>query len=205
MIFRTVIVALLVATGGSCFAQRIKIDKKKLDFLKNQTEVAVQLIFPEDFVIHGDLSEKEFIEKMKKKYGKIDKSLGLKWFETYEKAKKETWRDAFIQGINERLVTYSDLKFVSSDKETNYRLVIEADWMYIGYGGSASVGREEGKLEVTLRFFKTSEPDSQLYFTQSPKVIGNYAYGEFGDIERIRECYNKLGYLLSIQLKRILK
>ncbi len=203
--FRKITFLFLVSLTTVSFAQRIKIDKKKLEFLKNETKIAVKLTFPEDLIIYSLHPEKEFIENMKQKYGKIDKQKGVKWFETYELAKKETWRDAFIKGVSERLKKYSDLEFVPSNEETNYTLVVEADWIYTGYGGKANVGREEGKLEATLRFVKTDQPDSYIYSTQAPKVIGNYAYGEFGDIERIRECYNKLGYLLELQLKRILK
>jgi len=82
------------------FAQRIKIDKKKLAFLKNETKVAVKLTFPEDLIIYSLHPEKEFIENMKKKYGKNDKNKGEKWYQTYLKAKEETWRNAFIVGIN---------------------------------------------------------------------------------------------------------
>ncbi|MDH7444232.1 hypothetical protein [Aquimarina sp. 2201CG14-23] len=178
--FRTILFLFLTVLSTTSFAQRIKIDKKKLDFLKNETKIAVRLTFPEDLIVYSLHPEKEFIENMKKKYGKIDKSKGEKWFKTYEIAKKETWRDAFIQGVSKKLNRYSDLKFVSAEEETNYILIIEADWIYTGYGGSASIGREEGKLEATLRFVKTSQPDAYLYSTQTPKVIGNYAYGEFG-------------------------
>ncbi|WP_378176530.1 hypothetical protein [Aquimarina sp. SS2-1] len=195
----------LVFISTISFAQRIKLDKKKLSFLKNETVIAVQLTFPEDLIIYSLHPEHEFIENMKKKYNEIESNKGEKWLETYERAKKETWRDAFIQGVSKRLKKYSDLKFVTSNEDTNYTLIVEADWIYTGYGGSASVGREEGKLETTLKFVKTSQPGSVIYSTQAPKVIGNYAYGEFGDIERIRECYDKLGYLLELQLKRILK
>ncbi|WP_299260943.1 hypothetical protein [uncultured Aquimarina sp.] len=203
--FRKIIFLFLLFVSTISFAQRIKIDKKKLEFLKNETKIAVKLTFPEDLVVYSLHPEKEFIENMKNKYGKIDKRKGEKWLETYEFAKKETWRNAFIEGVSEKLSRYSDLKFVTIEEETNYTLIIEADWIYTGYGGSSSVGREEGKLEVTLKFVKTAQPDSYVYSTQTPKVIGNYAYGEFGDIERVRECYDKLGYLLELQLKRILK
>ena len=84
-------------------------------------------------------------------------------------------------------------------------MIIEVDWIYTGYGGKLSVGREEGKLEATLRFIKNTDPNSYLCVTQTPKIIGNYAYVEFGDLERIQECYNKLGYLLELQLKKLLK
>ncbi|MFD2565576.1 hypothetical protein [Aquimarina rubra] len=203
--FRKIIFLFLVSISTISFAQRIKIDKKKLAFLEDESKIAVKLTFPEDLIIYSLHPEKEFIDNMKSKYGKIDKSKGEKWFETYELAKKETWRAAFIKGVSEKLKKYSDLKFVATEEDTKYTLIVEADWFYTGYGGSASVGREEGKLETTLRFVKTDAPDSYLYSTQTPKVIGNYAYGEFGDIERIKECYNKLGYLLELQLKRILK
>ncbi|MBW1294496.1 hypothetical protein [Aquimarina litoralis] len=196
---------LIVISTTTSFGQRIKIDKKKLAFLKEETKVAVKLTFPEDLIIYSLHPEKEFIENMKKKYDRKDNGNGDKWYQTYQIAKKETWRDAFLTGLNERVEKYSDLKFVATEEETDYTLIVEADWIYTGYGGSASVGREEGKLETTLRFVKTSDQNTEIYATQAPKVIGNYAYGEFGDIERIRECYNKLGYLLSLQLKRLLK
>jgi len=205
-IFRKIIFLFLLATSTISFAQRIKIDKKKLEFLKNETKVGVKLTFPRDMTFFRDqMTENEFIAYMQKRRNTKKSSKGTEWLEAYKIAKRTTWQDDFLSGINVELTKYSDLKFTNSDDETNYLLIIEGDWLYPGYGGGASVAREEAKLEVTLKFVKTSDPQSILYSTTTPKIIGNYAYGEFGTILRTGECYKKLGYLLNLQLKRVLK
>lgn len=203
---RKIVCIALIAFSSVSIAQRIKIDKKKLNFLKNETKVGVKLTFPEDITFLSDnMSEEEFIVYMKDRRNKKDPTKGDMWLAEYNKAKQTTWRSDFLDGINNALGEYSDLRFVKSEDKTNYLLIIEGDWIYPGYGGGASVGREEAKLEVTLKFVDLLDPQNILYITQTPKIIGNYAYGEFGTILRIGECYKKLGYLLNLQLKRILK
>ncbi|WP_299437313.1 hypothetical protein [uncultured Aquimarina sp.] len=204
--FRKTIFFFLVFSSTISSAQRIKIDKKKLEFLKNETKVDVQLTFPKDMTFFRDLmSEQEFIAYMQERRNTKKSSKGAKWLESYKIAKQTTWQNDFLSSINNELKKYSDLRFTNSDDETNYLLIIEGDWLYPGYGGGASVAREEAKLEVTLKFIKKSDPKTILYSTTTPKIIGNYAYGEFGTILRTGECYKKLGYLLNLQLKRIVK
>ncbi|SEL86770.1 hypothetical protein SAMN04487910_3540 [Aquimarina amphilecti] len=204
--FRKIVCIVLIISSSVSFAQRIKIDRKKLSFLKSESRIEVQLTFPEQMTFLSDnMSEKEFILYMKERRSKKDPSMGDKWLVEYNNAKQTTWKTDFLSTINKALAGYSDLRFVDSEEKTNYLLIVEGNWMYPGYGGGASVGREEAKLEVTLKFVDKSTPENVLYMTQTPKIIGNYAYGEFGTILRVGECYKKLGYLLNLQLKRILK
>jgi len=204
--FRTITFICLVLISTVSLAQRIKIDKKKLGFLKEETSVGVQLTFPEYTTFFSDrMTEKEFIAYMKKRRGKKDASKGDMWLDAYETAKETTWRQDFLLGINEQLKKYSELRFTIPDDQTTYMMIIEAYWIYPGYGGGASVGREEAKLEVALKFINRSNPETILFETVTPNIIGDYGYGEFGSIVRVGKCYEKLGYLLNLQLKRILK
>ncbi|MBQ4822468.1 hypothetical protein [Aquimarina sp. MMG016] len=200
-------------------AQRIKMDKKKLQFLKGETKIGVELTFPGDFKIQGfslflpepgfeirggKTSEKVFIEKMRKKWGKNDAALGERWVQHYKEAKQKQWQELFLKTVNEGLQEYTDLRFTSSDEDANYKLIVEADWMYFGYG-KVQVARNGAKLITTLKFVKVSDPETVIYETTTPNILGSYIKGEFGDIVRMGNCYDKLGHLLEIQLKRILK
>jgi len=151
------------------------------------------------------MTEKEFISFLKKRRSSKEASQGDKWLKAYEEAKETTWRNDFLTGINDELEEYSNVRFSIPNEKTNYLLIIEADWIYPGYGGKASVGRQQAKLEVTLKFVKQSDPETILFETVSPKIIGDYAYGEFGSLLRVGKCYDRLGFVLNLQLKRILK
>jgi len=219
--FRKLICVVLLFSCAISFSQRIKIDKKKLQFLTNETTVGVELRFPEHLVIDGfnltlpfpdtvreirgnQSSEKEFVEKMKKKWGVKDSAIGENWVIAYEKAKESDWRDQFIQSINKEIEKYSDFRFVTLEENTDYILVIEADWMYFGYG-KVQIARNGAKMRANLKFVKSSDQETILYETVTPNILGGYVKGEFGDIVRMGNCYDKLGYLLSLQLKRVLK
>jgi len=203
--FKKIIFFLMVFASTASFAQRIKIDKKKLQFLKNETKIGVKLTFPDDLVFHNNMKEREFIEDKIRKLGGYDSDRSKKWKSKYDKGKKEEWRTSFLSIINERLKKYSELRFIESNEEVDHLLIIEADWMYFGYNTFTNGPQEEAKLEVTLNFVKASDPETIIYSTQTPKVIGSFAKTEFSDITRVEECYKRLGFLLELQLKRILK
>ncbi|KAA1246436.1 hypothetical protein [Aquimarina sp. RZ0] len=219
---RKILFVSLLFTFAISFAQRIKIDKKKLEFLKEEKEIGVKLTFPEDIVVAGFnltlpvgynyakeikgnmSSEKVFVEKMIKKWNKKDSINGDTWLSKYNEAKDEVWRQNFIRSIHQNIDDYSDFRFVVPNENTKYILIIEADWMYFGYG-KVQIARNGAKMKNTLKFVKVTDTEEVIYETETPNILGDYVKGEFGDIARMGSCYNKLGYLLSLQFKRILK
>ena len=64
--FRKLICVVLLFTYAISFSQSIKIDKKKLQFLTNETRIGVKPTFPDDLIIYSLHPEKEFIENMKR-------------------------------------------------------------------------------------------------------------------------------------------
>ncbi len=199
---------LLLCITTFSFAQRIKIDKKKLAFLKNETKVGVQLVFSDNFEIYGGFTEELYLVDKKKNLAKKGgKERVERWELQYNEAKKETWRKDFLSEINNRLKKYSNLSFTEDEDRdgVNYILRIEMDWVYFGYDTFPSGPHEEAKLQVTLKFIKILNPEMEVYSTQTPHIIGESAKGEFTDILRVGKCYSKLGFLLELQLKRILK
>ncbi|OED42728.1 hypothetical protein AB832_02885 [Flavobacteriaceae bacterium (ex Bugula neritina AB1)] len=187
-------------------AQRIKVDKKKLAFLKNETKVGVQLVLSDNFEVHGGFTEEAYLVDKKRNLAKKGGEKRVeRWELQYNEAKKKTWKKDFLNEINNRLTKYSNLSFTSDNEGVNYILRIEMDWVYFGYDTFRSGPHEEAKLQVTLKFIQTGNPEIEVYSTQTPHIIGESARGEFTDILRVGKCYSKLGFLLELQLKRILK
>ncbi|MBQ4822467.1 hypothetical protein [Aquimarina sp. MMG016] len=195
----------LLFISSISFAQRIKIDKKQLAFLKEETKIGVLLTFPEDFVMDGSrIRETDFLFIKEETWNeRIPPDGGRKWLEAYETSKKEDWVNAFVTAFNETIAKHSNLRFTPNTVNTNYTIIVEADWIYMGYNGGIIAQR--AKLVTTLRFVKSQNIEDELYSTTTPVIRGGIGEGVFNDLCRVKESYDMTGYILALQLKKVLK
>ncbi|WP_378176527.1 hypothetical protein [Aquimarina sp. SS2-1] len=186
-------------------AQRIKIDKKELQFLRGETKVGLQFTFPESFRMDGSkITETEFLKIKKGAWDKrISPDGGDRWLEAYELCKKQDWPITFVKAFNETVSNYSDLKLTSDLTQTNYTMIVETNWMYMGYHGGIIYQR--AKLKTTIRFVKTDDFSEELYSTKTPIIRGFLGEGEFNDLSRVSQAYDQTSYLLALGLKKVLK
>ncbi|WP_299437311.1 hypothetical protein [uncultured Aquimarina sp.] len=189
----------------SSFGQRIKIDKKELQFLKGETKVGVKFTFPEGFRMDGDhIPETDFLKIKEEAWNKkISPDGGKRWLEAYELSKKEDWLNTFITAFNETAEYYTDLKLTSDVSNTNYTIIVETNWMYMGYHGGVIYQR--AKLKTTIRFVKTENLNEELYATETPVIRGFLGEGLFNDLSRVNQAYDQTSYLLALSLKKVLK
>jgi len=186
-------------------AQRIKIDKKQLQFLKGETTIGVKFIFPEDFRMDGShMPEADFLKIKEEAWNKRKApNGGEKWLNAYELSKKEAWPSTFIKAFNETAAYYADVKFTKDLSNTNYTIIVATNWMYMGYNGGVIYQR--AKLKTTIHFVKTENLDKDLYVTKTPVVRGFLGEGEFNDLSRVDQAYDQTSYLLAVALKKVLK
>jgi len=137
MIRKNTILLFFICISFFSFAKRIKIDKKQLEFLKGETKVGLKFIFPDDFRMDGDrMLEMDFLKIKENAWDKrISPDGGSRWLEAYEVSKTESWLHTFMKAFNETAAYYTDLKLTSDLSDSNYTIIIETNWMYMGYHG----------------------------------------------------------------------
>lgn len=185
------------------FAQnKINVTQGSFDFLKDQTEVNVQLKFHNAAYQEKNLTEAQYIESRKTD---ITARKGVKvwenWTFQWEKFKTSEYLEYFYEGINSKS---KKVKF-KNDVKAKYTLIIDAKWIYAGwYGGM--IGSQEAKLTADLLFVETDNPANVIMKLEADKIQGNKMNDQFSwEYGRIAAAYLITGKKLGTEIKSALK
>ena len=194
---------LFFAIASAVFSQnKINVTQGNFDFLKDQTEVNVQLKFDHATYQEKNLTEAQYIESRKTD---ITTRKGVKvwenWTYQWEKFKTSEYLEYFYKGINPKS---KKIKF-TNDVKAKYTLVIDAKWIYAGwYGGM--IGSQEAKLTADLLFVETDNPTNIIMKLHADKIQGKKMNDQFSwEYGRIAAAYLITGKKLGTEIKSALK
>jgi hypothetical protein len=192
---KKLLLLLLATVTTSVFAQnKINFDWGNFDFLKDQTEVNVQMKFDHALFHEQNLTEAEYLQKRKDDItAKKGEAVWENWISQWEKCKTSGYLDYFMNGINKK----SKKVVFKSDAKTKYTLIIDTKWVYAGwYGGF--IGSQEGKLTSDLTFVETDNPSKVIMKLQGDKILGKKSNNDISwEYGRIAAAYESTGKLLG--------
>ncbi|PJJ64826.1 hypothetical protein [Chryseobacterium geocarposphaerae] len=196
-------VLILMAITTVVFAQNeINLQQGNFDFLKDQTEVNVQLKFENAVYQEKNLTEAQYIENRKLDItNKKSEAVWKNWIYQWDRFKETEYLQYFFKGINakSKKVTFRN------DVKAKYTLIIDAKWIYAGwYGGM--IGSQEGKLTADLTFVETDNPSNVIMKLHAEKIQGKQMNKDFSwEYGRIAATYEVLGKKLGKEIKNTLK
>jgi len=200
---KKIFLMLFFAIGTTVFSQnKINVTQGSFDFLKDQTEVNVQLKFDNATYQEKNLTEAQYIESRKTD---ITARKGVKvwenWTYQWEKFKTSEYLNYFYEGINSKS---KKVKF-KNDVKAKYTLIIDAKWIYAGwYGGM--IGSQEAKLTADLLFVETDNPANVIMKLEADKIQGKKMNDQFSwEYGRIAAAYLITGKKLGTEIKSALK
>lgn len=192
-----------MAIATTTFAQnQINFESGNFDFLKDQTEVDVQLKFDNATYQEKNLSEAQYLESRKTDItNRKGEAVWSSWMNQWERFKTSEYLQYFFKGINakSKKVTFRN------DVEAKYTLIIDAKWIYAGwYGGM--IGSQEAKLTANLTFVETDNPSNVVMRLQADKIGGKQKNKDFSwEYGRIAAAYEVTGKKLGKEIKDALK
>lgn len=195
---------LFFAIASTTFAQnQINfVSGDNFDFLKDQTDVNVQLKFDNAAYQEKNLTEAQYVENRK---ADISERKGEKvwknWTYQWDRFKTSEYLDYFFKGINAKS---KKITFGNSIK-AKYTLIVDAKWVYAGwYGGM--IGSQEAKLTTDLLFVETDNPSNVIMKLQADKIQGKKMNKDFSwEYGRIAAAYEITGKKLGAEIKKALK
>lgn len=182
--------------------QHIKIDKKKLSFLKE--EKTLNVIFDYSDLIRGGnfISEEEYLKKQKEKIS-ARKNNYEEWFMAYEHSKNKTWKEIYVSILNENLSKYIAPKFVINS-ETNYTMKVNVLWIYSGY--DIGIARSPSKIKLRLELID----NATKRIVEIIDVKESHGYNKDFDndsewpyLKLIQNAFRSSAFKLAITLKRV--
>ncbi|HCN49009.1 MAG TPA: hypothetical protein DIT10_07935 [Chryseobacterium sp.] len=192
-----------MAIATVTFAQdQINFESGNFEFLKDQTEVNVQLIFDNAVYQEKNFTEAQYLENRKADItAKKNEAVWNNWIYQWGKFKKSEYLDYFLKGINGK----SKKIVFKSDAKTKYTLIIDAKWIYAGwYGGM--IGSQEAKLTADIKFVETDNPSNVMMKLKADKIGGKQMNKEFAwEYGRIAAAYEVTGKKLGKEIKAALK
>jgi hypothetical protein len=192
-----------VALATAAFAQnQINIESGNFDFLKDQTEVNVQLKFDHAVYQEKNLTEDQYIENRKIDItAKKSEEVWKNWIYQWGRFKSTEYLDYFFKGVNNK----SKKVFFRNDVKAKYTLIIDAKWIYAGwYGGM--IGSQEAKLTADLIFVETADPSKVIMKLQADKIQGKQMNKDFNwEYGRIAAAYEVTGKKLGKEIKNAVK
>lgn len=192
-----------MAIATAAFAQnQINFESGNFDFLKDQTEVNVQLKFDHATYQEKNLSEIQYLESRKTDItSRKGESVWSNWMNQWERFKTSEYLEYFFKGINSK----SKKVIFKNDSQVKYTLIIDAKWLYAGwYGGM--IGSQEAKLTADLTFVETDNPANVVMRLQADKIGGKQKNRDFNwEYGRIAAAYEVTGKKLGKEIKDALK
>ncbi|WP_343612309.1 hypothetical protein [Chryseobacterium oranimense] len=200
---KKLLLLLFVAMTTVAFAQnQINIESGNFDFLKDQTEVNVQLKFNNAVYQEKNFTEAQYIENRKADItAKKSEAVWKNWEYQWGQFKTSEYLNYFFEGINSK----SKKVTFKNDVKAKYTLIIDAKWIYAGwYGGM--IGSQEAKLTADLTFVETDNPSNVVMRLQADKIQGKKMNKDFAwEYGRIAGAYEVTGKKLGAEIKKALK
>jgi hypothetical protein len=192
-----------MAIATTTFAQnQINFVQGNFDFLKDQTEVNVQLKFDNAVYQEKNFTEAQYIENRKADItAKKNEAVWKNWIYQWERFKSTEYLEYFFKGVNNR----AKKVFFRNDVKAKYTLIIDAKWIYAGwYGGM--IGSQEGKLTADMTFVETENPSNVIMKLHADKIQGKQMNKDFSwEYGRVAATYEVMGKKLGKEIKNALK
>lgn len=199
---RKLLLLVFMVMGVVTFAQdQINVESGNFDFLKDQTEVNVQVKFENVAFQVENYTEAQYLEKRKAEtIAKKSEEAWGKWIGEWDKFKSTEYLDYFLKGINRKSKKIAFKK----DTHAKYTLIVDAKWIYAGWHGGL-IG-QEAKLTSELTFVETDNPSNVVMKLKGDKVLGKPQNKDFVmEYGRIAGAYEQTGKYLGKKIKEVIK
>lgn len=186
------------------FAQKLKVVSGNFDFLKDQTEVNLELTFDSLLLLKENITEADYLNERKNNLLANPKR-GIKgwekWHADWENYKTSVYPEKVLNALNNsRKIVFG------RNVKAKYTLIVDGRWVNPGW--QAGVITQPAILNTYIKFVETDNPSKVLMILSSIEVAGKSTGGSKAfvmEYERISSAYEKLGRLLSREITKGIK
>lgn len=195
---------LFMAIATTSFAQNeMNFTSGSFEFIKDQTEINVQLKFDNTLYQAENMTEAQYLEKRKEEILKKPKKTDAdwqKWYGEWERFKNSEYVKYFLKGANSK----SDIVF-KTDSNAKYTLIIDAKWIYAGWHGGL-IG-QEAKLTSNMKVVETDNPAKVVMEVKGNEILGKPQNKDFVmEYGRIAGAFEATGKrLMGKEFKRAMR
>jgi len=192
----------MVAASTFVMAQKIKIEKGDLSFLKGQDVVNVIFDYSGMKMMKENMTEPQYVEKHSAELNaKVDGN-GDSWKKQWAVSKENIWNPKFLSIANTVLTKDKNLLRFKEDVIVPYTLLVKVKWVYPGW--DASVMKQPAKVSTDLIFID-SQTKNVVCEISSQEAPGDQWGNNFSNEYRIGEGFAKTGKSLAQKIIKEVK
>jgi hypothetical protein len=192
----------LVAVSTFAMAQKMKIEKGDLSFLKGQNVVNVTFDYSEMKMMKENMTEAQYVEKHTAELNaKVDGN-GDSWKKQWATGKENIWNPKFLSIANTVLTKDKNPLRFKEDSNTPYTLLVKVKWIYPGW--DAAVMKQPAKVSTQLVFIDSQTKDVVCEIS-SQEAPGDQWGNNFSNEYRIGEGFAKTGKSLAQKIIKEVK
>jgi hypothetical protein len=188
-----ILVIQLLISGLCLNAQKIKVEKGSLDFLKGQKSLLVTFDYSNMGVGKFE-KEEDYIAKKSADYNNSEAGKGDKWAEVWKSDRATRYEPKFETLFNEYA---SKIRLVGNRTLTDAQFEMNIHTVFTEPGFNIGVTRKPAYIDVRVTFknISTGQEEAVIMIENCP---GRDAFGyDFDTGYRIEEAYAKLGKTLA--------
>jgi len=179
----------LLATG--VYAQKIVVEKGKIDFLKDEKEVTVKFTYENMKV--GSMTEEAYIAKKKKEAEEKTPGGGESWLQAWNQDRSNRFEPKFIGLFNDQMTAKGGFTI---DTKTGGKYVMTVNTYFTEPGFNVGVARRNAAVGVRATF--TDNTGGVVAVISVDNSSANSFMGTDFDVAyRIQESYAKAGRELA--------
>ena len=188
----------LFATG--IHAQKIVVEKGKIDFLKNEKEVTVKFTYEKMLV--GKMTEEEYIAKKISEGNAKEPGKGDAWFQSWNLDRPTRFEPKFIELFNKQMEAKGGILMGT---QTGGKFLMTVNTHFTEPGFNVGVARKNAavSLRATITDLETGSEIAVISISNSS--ANSFSGMDFDVAYRIQESYAKAGRELAKFLIKKLK
>ena len=192
---------LFLSGFSGLYAQKIKLVKGDLSFLKGQSELNIEYDYSDMAVGKFD-KEEDYVNKKKEDYNSKEAGRGDRWAEDWEADRGNSYEPKFQELFN-KYIEKAGIK-VLHNPEAKYTMNFHTTFTEPGF--NVGVWRGNAYIDAEIEFYETSNPENVLAVITVAKAAGKSFGGNDYDTEvRISESYAKCGKELAKFMRKKMK
>jgi len=176
-----------VFIGFTAQAQKIKMVSGKLDFLKGQSQILIEFVYPENLKV-GKMSEADYIKKKSKAAEEKKPGDGERWVKLWKGDRIDHYHPKFIELMNHGLED-KGVTVMEDVKSAKYKMVVKTTFIEPGF--NVGVARRDASINLEISFINIETGKEMAKFTIMKSPGRTFAGSDFDSGFRVGEAYAK--------------
>jgi len=196
-IVKFVFAAMLVFGVTAVQAQKIKVTKGDLSFLKGQTSVLLEYDYS-NMAVGKFENEADYVNKKVTEYNEKEPGRGDSWKESWEGDRASRFEPKFEELMN-KYTSKVGCEFDQTNVDAQYTMIVKTVFTEPGF--NVGVMRKDAMINVVIQFVEKANPDNVIAEMTIDNVPGRTAMGNDYDTGlRLSEAYAMAGKALGSYL-----